>query len=69
MKELVGERIISTSNSCRVVKRWYRGWHPEMGKLINGWSGKETEVDMVEIRPIKTFMVSDEQGRIPSKQD
>ncbi len=62
LKELVGERIISQNGSCHTVKRWYRGWQPG-GKWIEGWSGKETEVDTVIIRPIKTFRVIDEKIR------
>ena len=64
MKELVGRRIVSKDGACYTVKEWYRGWLPGEGKLIYGWSGKETEVDTTKIRPIKIIYVEDEQGKV-----
>ena len=60
MKErppLIGQKIIYKNGSFEVVKSWYEGWHPELGKPINGWSGKETEVEETRIMPVKTFKV------------
>ena len=66
MKELVGRRIVSKDGACYTVKEWYRGWYPGEGTLIYGWSGKETEVDMVKIRPLNIIRVEDEEGTVQS---
>lgn len=59
--ELVGQEIIHKQGSFEIVKNWYKGWHPEVGKLINGWSGKETEVETTRIMPIETFEVKEDK--------
>ena len=58
--QLVGRSMVSENGSFRIIKSWYAGWWPELGgKLINGWSGKETEVEGEVIKPIKIVEVKD----------
>ena len=57
--KLLHEEIVYQNNSFYIVKRWYEGWHPELGILIFGWNGKETYVEKDIIKPCYTFIVSE----------
>jgi len=62
--QLVGRMMVSDQGGFRIIKSWYSGWHPELnGTLINGWSGKETEVEGEFIKPIKIVEVRRENGK------
>lgn len=68
--ELLGEQIIYEKGSLRRVRRYYRGWYPNMGPLSvltsTGWQGQETIVEMDAVRPVRTFMVEARaNGRLP----
>lgn len=60
---LIGEKIMSESGALRIVKRWYVGHHPELSGAIltNGWTGKETVVEMQVLKPTHTFIVYEDK--------
>jgi len=62
VKEILDEQTIYEQGSFRQVRRWYRGRHPELGRLIQPektLSGDwETVAEETVIRPTKTFTVS-----------
>jgi hypothetical protein len=58
----VGRFMVSDQKGFRIIRKYYSGWHPELGTLINGWSGKETEVTYDVIKPVGIVEVKDEQG-------
>lgn len=55
--EILGEHIISESGCYRFVRRWVRGWHPELGELTWGLAGKETIIETSVIRPMVAYEV------------
>jgi len=55
--ELLCEQVIEENGSFKRVKRWWRGWHPELGKLCFGWQGKETIQEIAVIKPIMIIEV------------
>lgn len=67
MKELLSEIVLEESQGFRRVRRWYRGKHPEIGKLIppnKTWSGDwETETTITVIKPIKVFEIKNGRER------
>ena len=57
--EIVGEEIIHQQGCYRRLRRWVKGWHPELGQLMFGLSGPETVMEVDSIRPMGTFTVID----------
>lgn len=57
--ELLDEQILYQQGSFSRVKRYYRGWHLELGGIFTnkGLKGQETIVERDAIRPVRTFMV------------
>lgn len=55
--ELLSEQILSQQGSYQRVKRYFRGWHPELGKLHYGWQGKETIVEKGVIKAARQVSV------------
>lgn len=49
--EILDEHIISEKGCYRFVRRWVRGWHPDLGQLTWGLAGKETVMEISVIRP------------------
>lgn len=51
--EILSEKVIERNGNHKRVRRWLRGEHPELGKIIRGYTGLETvqevEVDKPEI--------------------
>lgn len=43
------------------LKIWYSGEYPELGRLIEGWTGRETFQNEQVITPIQTFDVQEER--------
>ncbi len=66
--EIVGEQVLDQSGSYRRVRRWIRGWHPELGTLMMGYTGPETVMDVDVICPLGTFYVH-EAPSLPSPVD
>lgn len=57
--ELLDEKIIYQNNSFKRVRRWFRGSHPGIGVIINGFTGIETLVEQDVIMPMGRFQVID----------
>jgi len=55
--EMVGEQILYSSGSFSRVRRWVKGKHPHLGRIIYGLTGWETEIDMDVIKPLRLFSV------------
>ena len=58
-KELLHEEILEKHGAFQRVRRYWKGWHPELedAVLTNGWTGKETKQEIDVIRPSKTFRI------------
>lgn len=55
--ELLDEQVISQRGPFERIKRWWRGVHPERGKIVYGWSGWETVEEKDRIRPLRIIEV------------
>ena len=55
--EMVGEQILYESGSFSHVRRWVKGKHPHLGKILYGHTGWETEIEMDVIKPLRLFSV------------
>jgi hypothetical protein len=55
--DILDEQVIHKNNSFVRVRRWLRGRHPELGKIIWGYTGFETIVETDVIRPSGFFEV------------
>jgi len=58
--EMVGEQILYSNGSLSRVRRWIKGQHPHLGKIIYGLTGWETEVEIDVIKPLRLFSVVEE---------
>lgn len=64
--EILGEEILSQNGSFRRVRRWVRGIHPELGVIVQGYTGWETMIEADVIKPMGVFHVIPEVLPIPS---
>ena len=55
---LLGEQILSQSGPFMWVRRFYLGWHPRLGTLHFGLTGKETIVEESVVLASFTFEVA-----------
>jgi len=55
--DILGEVTLSEQGNYRYVRRWIRGWHPSLGQLIWGITGKETVVEVGVLRPTVIYEV------------
>ena len=57
--EILGEEVIrsSPSGTFLTVRRWLRGKYPKFGKLVYGYTGIETVIEMDIILPTKSIQV------------
>lgn len=55
--EIVGEQVISDCGGFRRIKRWIKGWHPQLGQLTWGLTGQETIIEKDCFFPTHTFTV------------
>ena len=62
---LLHEEVLEKNGAFERIRRWYKGWHPEIegGVLIMGLTGKETFIEETIIRPTRTFMVKNNVNR------
>lgn len=52
---LLSERVLERRGPLKTVRRYYRGWHPELGgKLHRGLQGLETLVEAVVVSATHT---------------
>ena len=57
--EILDEHILYKNGSYERVRRWFRGRHPKLGVLVQGYTGWETIQEYDRIRPMHTFTVID----------
>jgi len=62
---LLHEEVLEKKGAFERIRRWYKGWRPEIegGVLIMGSTGKETFIEETIIRPKRTFMVKNNVSR------
>ena len=60
---IVGEVVLHEHGSFRRIRQYIAGWHPDLGVLHFGWSGRETIVERDVISPVRllTFNVATSQ--------
>jgi len=56
-RELLCEQVIKENGNFKIVRRWWRGWYPELGRLGFGLQGKETIQEITVIKASKTIEV------------
>lgn len=56
--EILDEHILHQQGSFLKVRMWLRGRHPNLGTIIFGLTGVETVVERDIIRPMGTFLVT-----------
>ena len=59
--ELLGEETLYQQGCFRKVRRYWKGWCPEKGEQIDGWTGPETVEDVTIVEPIRKYMVLEEK--------
>ncbi len=57
--KVLDTQILWQQGSCISIRRYLSGWHPEMGVLHWGWSGKETIQEKIIIKPLHVFLIED----------
>ena len=58
--ELLSEVVLKDNGAFKKIRRYYKGWHPEIPNAVlisNGYQGKETKVEIDIIKPSKTVEV------------
>ena len=51
--EILDEQVLHEQGSFRRVRRYLRGWHPELGGILHmGWQGKETIIKCDVIKAV-----------------
>lgn len=60
MVEILDEEILYEQGSFRRVKRYLKGSHPELGKLVRGLTGWETLVEVDVVVPMGIFEVHEQ---------
>ncbi len=63
--EILGEQIISQSGCYRRVRRWLKGVHPELGKIVQGYTGWETMQEIDVIKAMGTFYINEDVLQVP----
>lgn len=56
-RELLDEKVLSSSGAWQRVRRWWRGIQPELGTITHGWSGWETVEECDRVRALHVFLV------------
>ena len=54
---IVGEKVLSLRDNVTTVRRYLKGWYPELGQLHWGLSGPETVVESTVVRLHKFLVV------------
>lgn len=49
--KILDEHVLYQQGSFKKVRRWIEGWHPHLGLLTWGITGKETIVEETVIKP------------------
>lgn len=55
--DLLDTQVISCGNGILLVRRWWRGVHPDRGTITPGWSGWETVEERNQVVLRHTFRV------------
>lgn len=55
---ILDEKVIEETDHFKVIKRWIKGYHPELGSIQIGWSkGVETIAECRILKSLRTFEV------------
>lgn len=54
---ILDEKVISRHGAVVKVKRYVKGWWPELGQLHWGLSGPETVVEVIKVQTMRMFTV------------
>lgn len=57
--EVLDEQVLRSRGCFKVVRRWFKGQHPELGVIIQGLTGWETVVDQEVIVPMVKIHIVD----------
>ncbi len=57
--ELIEEVVLHRDGPFARVRRYYKGRHPHLGYIHDGWSGEETVQEVDVIRPSGMFHVKE----------
>lgn len=57
---ILGEEVVLQRGTFRRVRQYVAGWHPELGTLHFGWSGRETIVEVDRIMPVQVVVAGGE---------
>lgn len=55
--EILDEEVLYLTGSFLRKRRWLRGKYPELGQIINGYTGVETVVEVEVVKPMQCFVV------------
>jgi hypothetical protein len=55
---VLGEEILHEQGSFRRLRQYVAGWHPHLGTLHFGWSGRETIIERDVILPARQLRIS-----------
>ena len=53
---VLDEKVVNRHGAVEIVRRYIKGWWPELGQLHWGLSGPETVVEIVRV-PMRVFNV------------
>jgi len=60
-QEMLDEQVVYQKGCLRRIRRWWRGIHPDRGKVVHGLTGLETLEETDQILPTRTFIVDEPQ--------
>jgi hypothetical protein len=50
--QILDQHILYQQGSFYKVRRWVQGWHPHLGTLTWGITGKETIIETSVVKPL-----------------
>lgn len=67
-EELLDEKVVAQNGGFQRIRRWWKGIHPEKGKITRGWSGWETVEEVDRLLLLHRIEVGDGAGRKTAAQ-
>lgn len=58
--EILDQHILHQQGSFYKVRRWVSGWHPHLGLLTWGITGKETIIETSIVKPHVEYKIVEE---------
>jgi hypothetical protein len=52
------EKVVEQRGPWQLVRRWWKGVHPDKGTIVFGWSGWETVEEFLRFRPAHVVHVT-----------